>query len=76
MSRSRRTYKGIDEPKTTSNKMKPYVGENHKGEGKFTVSKGRGLGISQTSKLITKNANRSKKKGARQEAKKEIKKYL
>jgi hypothetical protein len=80
MSRSRRHHKAIDEPrdfKKSKRKMAPYVGDNNKGNvtahGKFTPEKDITSGkISRSAKLIAKNANRSLKKAARQQAKKEI----
>jgi hypothetical protein len=61
-------------------KLKPYVKDEERGGGgartKHTVTCGRGLGISKTGKLVAKNANRSMRKGVRQEAKQTIKKEL
>lgn len=54
-------------------KLKRYTSQKHRGHWKFTpeLSSGR-LGISKLGKLVTKNANRSLKKSARQEACHEI----
>lgn len=51
------------------NKMKPYIEEHKMGQLKFEPDLGLGLGVSKLGKLITKNANRSLKKGARREGK-------
>jgi hypothetical protein len=53
-------------------KKNAYVASKDKGALKFEPEHGQGLGISATAKLVAKNANRSRKKGARQEAKKSI----
>ena len=55
--------------------MKPYIKEHSHGTPKFTPSLGRGIGISKLGKLVTKNANRSLKKGVRQEIKNQLKNY-
>ena len=66
---------------TYGRRLKPYAKER----GKYGVDNSSGdhnpgstgkLGVSKMSKLITKNANRSKKKYVRQEAKKSIRKFL
>lgn len=51
--------------------MKPYTG-HHKYEAKFEATPERKTGISKLGKLIAKNANRSRKKADRQQARKEI----
>jgi hypothetical protein len=57
------------------NKMPPYLADKDKGRVEFIVDKSDyTIGITKTSKLITKNANRSLKKAARQQWKKEINK--
>lgn len=77
--------KSIRGYKNTPNKMPPYLADKDVGNPKFPVEAcntanphGNGyagfkLGISKTGKLIAKNANRSRKKAARQQFKKEIK---
>jgi hypothetical protein len=80
MSRSRRHTKAITDARDftkSKRKMPPYVGDNNKGNvtahGKFAPEKDISTGrISRTAKLIAKNANRSLKKAARQQAKKQI----
>lgn len=61
--------------------MKPYIGESHKGSQKYVPDSvndifGSNAGfmrtISKTEKLVTKNANRSRKKAARQDSKREL----
>jgi hypothetical protein len=57
--------------------MKPLVRDKHQGDPKFKAVKtdhvnGYAKGVSQYDKLTTKNANRSKTKGARQQAKREL----
>ncbi len=50
-------------------KMKRYTSQKHRGHWKFTPELSSGiLGISKLGKLVAKNANRSLKKSARQEA--------
>ena len=61
--------------------MKPFVKSKQKGTGKFKAQKtdhvdGYSKGVSRYDKLVTKNANRGMAKGARQEAKKEIRDIL
>lgn len=75
MSRTKR-HKDIRSIKPAPNKLKPYLAEKHKGSAKFTLDLGNGIGISKTGKLITQNANRSRKKAARQDAKKKIRKQI
>lgn len=57
--------------------MRPLLSEKHQGSQKFKAVKtdhvgGYSKGVSQYDKLTTKNANRSMKKSARQEAKRAI----
>jgi hypothetical protein len=58
--------------------MEAYVGKNYKGHQKYKpdasecYTSGWMKRISKTEKLVTRNANRSRKKSARQEIKKEI----
>lgn len=56
--------------------MKPYVGEKQIGAPKFEADPSDGMGITPLGKLVAKNANRSRKKAARQEGDQEIKKAL
>lgn len=62
MSRTKRSKKRF------CNRMSPYIGSKHKGSPKFEASLGEGIGVSPLSKLVARNANRSRKKSARQEA--------
>lgn len=58
--------------------MEAYIGKNHKGKAKFIpeasecYTSGWMKRISKTEKLVTKNANRSRKKALRQEVKREL----
>jgi hypothetical protein len=76
MSKTRGHTKSIKEIGLGRNKLKPYLADKDAGSPKFVVSLGKGTGISKTGKLVTKNANRSKKKAARQQTKKEINQEL
>lgn len=71
MSRSRRNPRAIDEPRSNNHrKMSAYT---LKGKaGKFLPEKDMNGNISRTAKLVAKNANRSKKKSVRQQAKRDI----
>lgn len=82
---SRTKKKKIESPQpwrtASAHKLTPYVDDNHMGYSKFTTSQerdrwGNPIKITATAKLITKNANRSLKKGLRQKAKKEISEQL
>lgn len=68
--------KSIKEHSVNSKKSKPYLADKDMGSGKFVVDLGKGTGVSKTGKLVTKNANRSKKKAARQQGVKDILKGL
>ena len=62
-------------------KMKPYLADKDTGEMKFHPERmeyvdGYTKGVTATEKLITRNANRSKKKAMRQQSKKMIKDLL
>jgi hypothetical protein len=82
MSKTKGHMKSQRQNKISANKMKPYVGDKDIGKGKFVVEASTGNphgngsgfknGISKMGKLITKNANRSRKKSARQQYKNEI----
>jgi hypothetical protein len=72
MARTKREYRPRTEAKSTPAKMKPYVADKNQGNPKYAVSLGEGMRISDTNKLEAKNANRSRKKAARQEARKII----
>lgn len=77
MSRSRKITRAIDEPrdyKTQKRKMAPYAGKDT--GGKFLPEKDVRGKITKNAKLIAKNANRSKKKSARQQAKRDINENL
>lgn len=76
MSKTKGHKKSVKEHSIAPRKMKPYLADKDAGSGKFAVDLGRGTGISRTGKLITKNANRGKKKAARTQGKKEIKDQL
>lgn len=61
--------------------MKPYLKTKQQGAPKLKAVKtdyvpGTAKGVSKKDKLVTKNANRSRKKAARQEAKKQINEEL
>ena len=61
--------------------MKPYLDEHSMGSPKFNAEKtdhvpGTAKGISKKDKLVTKNANRSRKKAARRQGKNYIKDNL
>ncbi len=58
------------------NRMPPYLADKNRGDLEFVVEHGRGTGISKTGKLITKNANRSRKKAMRQQSKRLIEQEL
>lgn len=82
MSRSRRHTRGIDEPrnfKKNARKIKPYTKDTKRGKGKFlpdvtvNMNVGTAKRLTKAAKLEAKNANRSLKKGARQEGKKQMK---
>lgn len=75
MSRTK-NHKDIRVIKITANKMKPYLADKNMGYPEYTPDLGRGTGISKTGKLVAKNANRSRKKAARQEAKNVIKRNI
>ena len=72
MSKTKREYRVRTDVKTGPTKMKPYLADKNKGEPKFAISLGEGTRITETNKLVAKNANRSRKKAARQEAKRNI----
>lgn len=72
MARTNREYRARTEAKSTPSKMKPYLAEKNQGNPKYTISLGENMRISDTNKLEAKNANRSRKKAARQEARKII----
>ncbi len=57
-------------------RLKPYVGDNHKDKPKFKVDRSSPIKPTKQDKLEVKNANRSRKKAKRQEARKEIKRKL
>lgn len=57
-------------------RLKPYVGKNHEGDPKFKVDRNSPNKPTKEDKLRVKNANRSRKKGARRDGKDEIKKQL
>ncbi|NJO63191.1 MAG: hypothetical protein HC836_34720 [Richelia sp. RM2_1_2] len=71
-----RTLKDRKTGKPKKKRKNPYGSEDKKGEPKFFATPGKGLGVSKLGKLIAKNANRSRKKSARQEGKKIIKTEL
>ncbi len=72
MSKTKGHTKKQTTPKFGKNKLKPYTSDHKRGSGKFAVELGEGTGISKLGKLVTKNANRSIKKSARQQAKKDL----
>lgn len=57
-------------------RLKPYVGKNHEGDPKFKVDRNKPIKPTKADKEEVKNANRSRKKGARQDGKRFIKKHL
>lgn len=77
-----RTIKDTKQKTTVrKRKTKPYVTDKEIGSGKFKATKtdlvpGTSKGVSKYDKLITRNANRSKKKALRQSVKLLIKKEL
>jgi len=83
MSRTNRNKikRAADWKNINPHKSKPYVADKDKGHSKFKATKteyvdGYMKGITATDKLITRNANRSLKKGMRQQSKKLIESEL
>ncbi|KAA5540833.1 hypothetical protein [Adhaeribacter rhizoryzae] len=72
MARTKREYRARTEAKSTPAKMKPYLAEKNQGQSKFAISLGEGVRITEKDKLVTRNANRSRKKAARQEGRRLI----
>ena len=82
---SRTNKKKITSPQpwrnAKSHKLTPYLADKDTGEAKHhptvrTDRYGQKIKITKTEKLITKNANRSLKKAARQQSKQEIREAL
>ena len=82
MSRTKKTKIVTNTWKSKRTKLRPYKADTKGYDGKFTPdNRDQFAGHDQSSptaqeKLVTKNANRSKKKGARQKAKKELTELL
>lgn len=76
MSKTKGHTKSIREHSVGERKMTPYLADKDKGSMKFVVDPARKTGTSKTGKLVTKNANRSKKKAARQQGQKNINEAL
>lgn len=69
-------HKKAKHPKLTANKSKPYLATKDAGSPKIRADHSDALGVTPLGKLVAKNANRGRKKAARQEADQEIKKAL
>lgn len=72
MSRTIGHTKSIRQHSLGDKKMTPYLADKDKGSLKFVVDPARKTGTSRTGKLVTKNANRGRKKAARQQGQKDI----
>ncbi len=72
MSKTRGHTKSIRLSMHTRNKMPPYLADNNRGRLKYVPELSNKTGISTLGKLVARNANRSLKKAARAQGKRDI----